>query len=494
MINEIFILHPLKSLVRNRRIKKYFTSYFLFTLILLFFIIMLLFFGKHINEILSEQGNNPITKFNSFIGWYLIFDIIIRSIIKSSPKINLIPYLRYAVPRKKIVNFILIRNLFDGFNLISLFVIIPFVWGIIYNILGLKEALYYQLILTVLILINCYLASYIRLAIQKEIIFNLIPLGLTLSLIFIIPVRRLIDSISILIGNYILGGSYVLLFILYFVLIVLVLLLRHKYLSSFYLNDHKIKVIKEKGPAKLISRRTMSYETSSLNYLLLEIKLLLRNRRPLQTISTFPFFPIIILINIINKEFNSFTSVLSVLFILGLFPILYGQNIFNWESTYFDGNMARKLDLSTYIRTKYYLLIIFSTSVFLITLFIFLAFNKSPFLLISMYLFVNGFINMMVLIFGTLNSSRIILNEHFFLNYQGLSMVQLILPIVVLILPAVLFIFICSITNSNLSMAIFGVFGFILIIIHKLCIKKIIIRLFMKRKYINLEGFRKLDN
>lgn len=494
MINEIFIFHPIKSFIRNRRFKKFFVSYCLFTLGILFFINVLLFFGRNINEILSEQGNNPITKFNSLIAWYLIIDLIIRSIIKSSPKINLIPYLRYAVPRKKIVNFVLIRNILDILNFISLFVIIPFAWGIVFDVLGFKEAMNYQLFLTVLILINCYIASYIRLVIQKKFIFNLIPIGLALSLIFIIPVRKLLDSISILIGNLILEGSYIFLFILLSFLIVMIILLRHKYLLSFYLDDHIIKVNLLKRASMSISKNTIFLETPSINYLLMEIKLLIRNRRPLQTISIYPFFPIFILINIINKDFNSFTSILSTLFILGLFPILYGQNIFNWESTYFDGMMARKMNLSNYLCTKYYLLLIFSTLVFLIILCIFIVLDKSPILLISMFLFVNGFINLVVLIFGTLNSSRIILNEHFFLNYQGLNTIQLILPIVILIFPAILFIVICSISNYILTVTLFGLLGFILIIAHKICIKKVILIIFMKQKYINLEGYRKFNN
>ena len=494
MINEIFIFHPLKSFIRNRGFKKYFVSYCLLILAILFFMNVLLFFSRNINEILSEQGNNPITKFNSLIAWYLISDLIIRSIIKSSPKINLIPYLRFAIPRKKIVNYILFRNILDVLNFISLFLIIPFSWGIALNNLGFKEAMNYQLFLTILILINCYLASYLRLAIQKKIVFSLIPIGLVLSLIFIIPLRKLLDSISILIGNLILDGSYIFLFILLSFLIVIVILLRYKYLLSFYLDDQIIKVNLRKSTSVSIIKNKIFLETPSINYLLIEIKLLIRNRRPLQTISIYPFLPIFILVNIINKDLNSFTLVFSTLFMLGLFPILYGQNIFNWESTYFDGKMARKIDLRTYLRTKYYLLLIFSTLVFLIILGIFILFDKSPLLLISMFLFVNGILNMVVLIFGSLNCSRIILNEHFFLNYQGLNTIQLILPIVILIFPAILFSIICSISSYNLTVTLFGLLGLILIITHKIVIKKIILPLFMKRKYLNLEGYRKFNN
>jgi hypothetical protein len=222
--------------------------------------------------------------------------------------------------------------------------------------------------------------------------------------------------------------------------------------------------------------------------------LLIRNRRPLQTISMYPFFPIFILINIINKDLNSFISILSTLFLLGLFPILYGQNIFNWDSTYFDGQMARKMDLSNYLCSKYYLLLIFSTLVFLIILGVFIVFDKSPLLLISMFLFVNGFLNLVVLSFGTFNCSRIILNEHFFLNYQGLNTIQLILPMVILIFPAILISIIWSISNYILTLTLFGLLGLILIIAHKFIIKKVILLVFMKRKYINLEGYRKFNN
>jgi hypothetical protein len=494
MINEIFIFHPVKSFLRNRRLRNNLVSYCLFILVILFFIYLLLIFGSNINEILSEQSNNPIGKFNSLIAWYLIIDLIIRSVLKSAPKINLIPYLRYAISRRKIVNYILLINIFDFFNFISLFVIIPFSWGTVYNILGFRESVSYQFFLTVLILINCYIASYIRLGIQKRIFLNIIPIGLALSLFFILPFRTLLDSISILIGNLILEGSYFFLFILLSFLIIIVILLRRKYLLSFYLDDQIVKINRHKNTSKSISKDIVIFETPVKNHLLLEIKLLIRNRRPLQTISTYPLFPIFILINIINKDLNSFASILSILFLLGLFPILYGQNIFNWESTYFDGKMARKLTLCKYLYAKYYLLLIFSTFVFLIILCVFIMFNKSPLLLISMFLFVNGFLNLVILIFGTLNNSRINLNEHFFLNYQGLNTIQLILPVVILIFPALLFTIISSISSYLFTLLLFGSLGLILMIIHKIFIKRVILLVFRKRKYVNLEGYRKFNN
>jgi hypothetical protein len=494
MLKEIFIFHPLKSFIRNRGCKKYFISYFLFTLVILYFFRVLVLFGSNITEIFSDRGNNPITKFNSLIAWYLLIDLIIRSLIKSFPKINLIPYLRYAVSRKKLVNLILLRNLFDLLNLISLFVIIPFTWGIVIKIYGFREALNYQLFLLILILINCSLASIIRLAIQKKIIFILIPVGLALTLILIKPVRIMLDSLSFFIGNLIYNGSFICLFILATLLIGLVMLLRRKLLLSFYFDDEIIQKDHIKPISKSIFKKMIFLETPFMNYLLMEIKLLIRNRRPMQTIGTYPFFPIFILINIIHKEYNSFISILSILFILGLFPILYGQNIFNWESMYFDGKMARKVDLYHYLNAKYYILLIFSGIVFIIILCIFIIYGKSPFLLISMFLFVNGFINLAVLFFGTLNSSRIILNEHFFLNYQGLNVIQLMLPLIILFLPSFLFIMISSICNDILSMTLFGMLGFILILFHKFCIKKVILIFFLKRKYINLEGYRKFNN
>jgi hypothetical protein len=494
MINEIFIYHPIKSFLRNRRFQKYFGSYCLFIVVVLFFIWMLILFGRNLNEILSEGGNNPISRFNSLIAWYLILDLILRLVIKSSLNINLIPYLRFAVPKKKIVNYLIIRNIFDFFNLISLFVIIPFVSGIIFPILGFRPAINYQLFLTLLILINCYLASYIRLVIQRQILFNIIPLGLALSLIFSIQVRNLLDFTSISIGNLILRASYIFLFTLFIGLIIIIILLRRRYLLSFYLDDHKNKVILLKQSSKLVSKTKFLNKTPCIYYLLMEMKLLVRNRRPLQTIGTYPFLPVFILIHLINKEYNSFTTILSLMFIFGLFPVLYGQNIFNWESTFFDGKMARKMNLIKYLNTKYYLLLIFSTLVFLIVLGIFIAFHKSPALLISMFLFVNGFINIVILIFGTLNSSRVILNEHFFLNYEGVNIIQLMMPVIIFIFPAILFISICSVSNYNFTVILFGFFGFLLILAHKIFIKKIILILFLKRKYINLEGYRKFSN
>ncbi|MGD0583749.1 MAG: DUF5687 family protein [Bacteroidales bacterium] len=490
MIKSIFILHSTKSFLRNGKLRKHFLSYGFSILGIYLIFRILLFFGLHLKEILLEIGSDPISEFNSLILFYLIIDLVLRVFLKPSLIFSLNPYLRLPISQSKIVNFMLLRNIFDIFNLISMFLIIPFSWNVVYSLMGFKSAIWYQSILTFLIFSNCYLATYLRLLIQSRIYYYSIPFALII-LLFIKQARVLLHSFSYNIGLLISNRNFSLfiLIVIYFILIVI--FLRYKYLTCFYIdanfNRLNIKLNKKLNNIHFGSKQGI------FSYLLLEIKLIIRNRRPLQTIGIYPFFPVIIMANLITRHLSNFILVLSLMFILGLFPILYGQNIFSWESSFFDGKMARERKTCDYLYAKYYLLFVFSFAIFIVVVPFFICFGKPISLFIVLFLFVNGVINFFVLLFGVFNRYRINLREHIFINYHGYNAIQLSLPIFVLILPTVLFDFICKYIGLNMCLLIFSILGILFIFLHKIWIRKIILPLFQRRKYVNLEGFRKLE-
>lgn len=195
---------------------------------------------------------------------------------------------------------------------------------------------------------------------------------------------------------------------------------------------------------------------------------------------------------IIDGKHNIFLELMFFILILGFFPVLYGQNIFNWESAFFDGKMARESNFTDYLCSKFYLMGFISLIVFLPTIVLFIKHNEYPLLYSSVFLFVNGFINLFVILAGAFNKGRINLNEHYFLNYQGFSTIQLILPVFILIFPVILLKILESIVGLQAMIIICSLAGSFMIIFHKFFIREFIEPLFMKRKYINLDGFRKL--
>jgi len=231
-------------------------------------------------------------------------------------------------------------------------------------------------------------------------------------------------------------------------------------------------------------------------YMALETNLLLRNKRSRQMLLMFPIMIAYLLFMVLkqgSQHQNSFMNMFLLGFLSGL-GVVYGQFVFSWESSYFDGIMTRKIDFSKYIKAKYFLMSTLSILGF-IPIFIALTLqgNSNFLMMISFLIFSLGVNNVVILYLGSFNDGRIDLSQSQFFNYQGVGGTQYILGLVIMLLPIgtySLFKYLWGNTGASLILAISG--G-LLVIFHNLWIKRIIVPQFIRRKYKNLEGFRKLS-
>jgi Family of unknown function (DUF5687) len=495
MLIQIFIYHQWKSFIRNARWRRNLLSNILLAILVFFILSMLSILGYNIDKILLELGGNPIATFNSFLIPYLFIDLFLRFIFQSSPSVYFIPYLRFRLQHTKLVTLMIFRSLWSFFNIIPWFLVIPFIIKILFKESGLKTAIPYFFAIFLLILINNFLTSVIQFLIRKRKIFYFIPLCIAI-LLFILPrIGVSIKISSIFLGNQITEFSFFIFVSLLTVLVFIISLLRYLLLSGFYVDEPSYKNLPKGLFLSPINLNLFSKPGMAGNYLSLEIKLILRNKRPKQTISIYPVLPIFFIVSLLNNNVNTFFTLLLLTFSYGLLSVLYGQYIFSWESTFFDLIMTKKINFCEYIKAKYYLMILFTIVIFTLLIPLFLLFFRTHIIcLFSMFIFSIGTVNFIVLLNGVFNDGRINLNESFFFNYQGLNSNQLFLPIIVFGIPVGLYTFINLLTNSLLANILLMVIGVIFLIFHNWWIKNIILQIFKKRKYKNLEGFRKLMN
>jgi hypothetical protein len=231
-------------------------------------------------------------------------------------------------------------------------------------------------------------------------------------------------------------------------------------------------------------------------YILLEVQLLLRNKRPRQALMMLPII-IIYLIFIFTRDKNlggPFNTIFVSAILLGFGQLIYGQFLFSWESTYYDGIMARKLIIEKYLFAKYCILIFLSviTAIPLSIVFIHLKL-VDPILLVALLLFNLGVVPFVILYIGTFNDARIDLAKKQMFNYQGIRGTQFITSFVFMLLPLgiyALFNYISGYWGALLALLIPGLLFFIM---HRWWIAQIIKPQLYKRKFRNLEGFRKLN-
>jgi hypothetical protein len=227
-------------------------------------------------------------------------------------------------------------------------------------------------------------------------------------------------------------------------------------------------------------------------YISLDIKMIGRNKRPktlaLMSIIIVVYFGFLMVTAM--KYQPAFVTVIFAVFMSCPFMLMHGQFMFNWESTYFDSLMTKNIAFKTYLKAMYYLY--FAASIITITLTaIFMFFtNKDIFQFVSIGLFTLGFYAFVMFYLSIFNKSRIDLNKSAYFNYQGSGISQFILVLIGLLFPLLLkYIFDKLIGQSFTNYILCGI-GLAFIVMHDRWIG-LVSDAFLKRKYINLEGYRK---
>lgn len=493
LILQLF-LQQLKSYFRAEKWRRNMFGKIIYGIMFLFLSIVFVSLGINIDKILAEIDENPVTVFNSMLLWYLSFDLILRYFFLSLPALQAVPYMRFRLRRSSIINYIIFRSYLNLFNIIPWFIIIPFSIKVIFPDYGTGVTMVYLIGIFLLITLNHYMGVLLNLLSLKKFIYSLIPLAIIASLIILEKTRFFSIDNSIILGECLMHSNPLFFSLLLISIIILLAIIHRMLLSIFYIDN-----ISEKR-LNIFHSLLDIYKLESKNktgqYIWLEINLLLRNKRTRQALFMLPVFLIYFFVIIITKRF-SFNEHLPTLFfislLIGFGSTLYGQFIFSWESIYFDGIMARKINFATYVKAKYYLMILLTLAIFLPFLIIF-SINGSfdLVLLFSILFFTIGVTYFIVLFSGAYNDGRIDLKQSQFMNYQGMKRNQFILSFFLMLFPICLYLLFKSFTNATIGKMVIAIPGMIFILFHKWWIKNIIVPNFMARKYKNLEGYRKL--
>lgn len=487
--------HIWKSFIRNERWRRSIFVRILYIVLILYLLLIFFMLGYEINKILATAGGDPIDKFNSFLLWYLASDLLIRCLMQPVPALQTVPYLRLCIRRKILINNILVRSMANIFNILPLLVIVPFAVKTIVPAQGALAGMFYIAGFILLLIQNNFLALLIELLARKNYIVYLIPIGIMavfgLLLRFDIP----IEKPSIDLGQGLAHASPLIYGPIAIALFGIIYLTRRVIHNNLYLD--------------IIGSKSRNYSSGMLEnnvfrkmgdtgrYISLEIYLILRNKRPRQTMLMVLFFLIYFLFMVISNHSmqGPFFTFLVVTMLTGFGAASYGQFMFSWESTYFDGIMARKNNFVNYIKAKYYLMTGMTLIIFIPILTTFMITKLVDiYLLFSILLFSLGGTPFVIMFMGTFNDGRVDLNSGTFMNYQGVKGSQFLLSFLFVMLPFGIYSLFKFMFNDYSGKIAIALPGLILIIFHNWWIEKLIIRRFYTRKYKNLEGFRKLSN
>lgn len=433
-------------------------------------------------------GQNVITVFNGFILYYFLFDLAIRTQMQELPTLSIVPYLHLKIKRKTIVNFLNIKSLFSFFNLLPLFVFIPFSIMKIGTTYGAITALMYVISILSLVVFNNYLVLYLK---RKSInnfyyfisIIGLVTVLAALDYYHIISVRDFSNLIFVNVTKYPYLG------LIFTLAAVGIFITNSNYLrANLYTEELSTKDDKKTSTDyPFLNRFGKVGELAAL-----ELKLILRHKRSRGSVLMgFAFLAYGLIFYkgplVENNEFGKL--LFAALFMTGIAILTYGQFMFAWQSTHFDGLLVNKINFRDFIKAKFLLFTISSTIITILASFYGFMSYKLLLLHAAAYLYNIGFATVIVLYFATMNYKRLDITKSASFNWQGIGATQWILGLPFILIPIFIYMPFGIMNKPYWGLGAIALFGLITLLMRNFWIN-LLVKKFEKQRYKIAEGFR----
>ena len=464
-------------------------------LLSIYFILIFLSLGFFMDKLLEDllPSWSVIEGFGIVIIYYLLFDLFLRFMLDKYPVQKVRPYLHLPIKRKTIFHFLLIRTIPSFFNFLPAVLFLPFCFKVIIPTYDITVGLIFIVAILSLILFNNYLVFFIKKHFAIKPVFSLgilvlisIVVYLDYAEIFSIatPLGRLLMTILTNPGLVII--PFLLMLGMYFFL--------HRYfMGQAYLED--IGTGRGGADVKGYDLHFLDRFGKIGEFIQLEIKLILRNKRP----KSYLIMSLIMLLYPVFflGEANSglmanipFLIFLGI-FITGVFMMNHGQLIFAWESSYFDFIRTKNIYMKTFIESKYMILCAGTIILFILSTPWYFYDSKMLLINFAACLFNIGINTIIYLYIATYNRKRIeIAKKGGVFNMEGFGAAHFLVGIPVTLLPILIyypFKILFGWQYGIIAIAIFGVIG----IIFRDRMLNFIVSQFELRKYKMSEGFRK---
>lgn len=489
MLNT-FLDHQWKSFWRSRNRGGSIAAQILLGLLMLYFLVLAIGAGVAMRPILLQVFplQDAIISFNGIILYYFAFDFIWRMQLQELPTLSIVPYLHLPITRKTIIRFLNVKALFSAFNLIPLLLFLPFCIMHIAPAKGILVMLMYILAVISLSLLNNYLILYLK---RKSItnalytVGGLIVIGVLAALEYykIISITALSNRIFGIVSAYPASG------LLFIVPALGIFLMNSAYLRHNLYVEELSKKQKKKGSTDypFLNRFGRVGELAAL-----EIKLILRHKRPRNAVMMGFFFLCYGFI-FYREEYlakDAFLQMLfAAIFMIGFTTMVYGQSVFAWQSSHFDGLLVSRIDLRDYLKGKMLLFTLTATISLLLTSFYGFLSPKLLLLHLAMYFYIVGFATVLVLYIGSYNYKRMDLNSSASFNYQGVGATQWLLMIPFMAVPYLIYWPFHHMHQPYLGLGAIGLFGLIMLLSRNFWLS-LILKQFEKQRYKIAEGFR----
>ncbi|MGF7078747.1 DUF5687 family protein [Mucilaginibacter sp. UYCu711] len=486
-----FFSHELKAFWRTKNAGKNVAVRIIMSVLILILMLYVVAAGFFMDMILKKAfpHDSLIVSFCGFVLIYFIGELFSRIQLQELPTLRVQPYLQLPIKRNSIVGYLAFTSLFSVFNLWPFLLFWPFLFKIILHDAGGMATLSFIIAILGISIFNNYLALYIK---RKANINGWVFLIATTVLVLVIAGDFLWHLYSIRNLSYLFFGNVIkqpALALIPVAMGILMYYFNFVYLKqNLYLEDLITKKDKYKSSTEY---PILSYFGATGDLVANEVKLILRNKRPRSALVMSLLFLLYGLMFYANPAFKSSEGIkiFAGMFMTGFFIISYGQFMFSWQASHFDGLMVSKVNFANFLKGKYLMFTVASTVAFLLTI-PYVYFGWRVLLIhLALYLWNLGITTNIVLYFANRNAKRIDLSKGASFNWEGVGATQLLMSFLLFLPPMIAYLPFKLLGYPNLALLFTAMVGIAGILTRGYFIKFLEAD-FYKRKFTILDGFR----
>jgi len=447
----------------------------------------LLALGVGIGMMASESGEPLVLM--SLLPIFLGVDFLMRFVVQQTPLMLMKPYLLLPMPRYTVVESFLLTSLFSGYNLLWLFLFIPYLYIIAMGGASLMELSVVLFGGMLLIMVNSQWYLMVRTLIGRSLLWWLLPIALYAA--FFLPLiingedafADMLDTICQLSASW-------------WALIVCVALLAallgiNRWMQYRFVYDELAREEKKAVAMKHVSQFTFLERFGQAGeYLKLELKSIMRNKAIRARV--FMSLGLIVLLSVLIAYTDMYDGMMMLNFwcyyCFGIYGMTALVKVMSPEGNYIDLLMTQHENILVLLKAKYY----FHVAILVVPLLVMLpavfAGKFSLLMMLAYLLLSSGVLYFTLFQLAVYNKQTLPLNEKLTGKNNVESGLQLVIELVGMFVPLVLVAVLLFAFEEDTAYLVMAAIGLLFTALHPLWLRNIYRRM-MLRKYTNMEGF-----
>lgn len=429
-------------------------------------------------------NKRAIITMNGIIGYYFMFDLVMRFMFQKFPAVDLKRYILQPISKSTLASYLMGKSFFSFFNLLPFFFLVPFYLTTISEIWISSLAYSWLALMILLVIINQLVSFLLDRTFGKQPIIGFGIIGIIMG-VFYADMNGYLELSRFFYKVIRFFSNHTIWLLLPVAIIIALLCVTYYYLKN---NAYIDNGSDDQNKASSMHIGLFDHFGSSSKWMQFESKLIWRNKRSKQFVFIsilFVLYPLVLQDALAMRSMMVFAG----MFMTGAFIMNYGQLLFSWHSQHFDMILTSADEYKSFLLAKYYILIL-SVGVLILCSLPYAYFNtKLMYISVAMGLFNMGVISFIMIVFSIYFSQKIDVQKGSMFNHEGLGMAHYLLILPILALPVLIYFAFRAFGYGNIGIVFLGILGLIGLILHRNIVGRIT-KVFFRKKYVLQKNMR----